>query len=107
MDRIRLTLSVTNLAPYFGDRVFNAAMVGRSKPAPDLFLFAAREMTTEPARALVVEDSVTGVAAGKAAGMTVWGFVGGSHANGDNSVEHLTDAGATRILRSMAEFSTR
>ena len=57
-----------------------AAMVTRGKPAPDLFLARRREHGRGgPARTLVVEDSVDGVRAGKAAGMTVWGFVGGSH----------------------------
>ena len=54
-------------------------MVERGKPAPDLFLYAAEKMRTDPARTLVIEDSVSGVSAGKAAGMTVWGFIGGSH----------------------------
>ena len=54
-------------------------MVERGKPAPDLFLYAAESMRADPRRTLVIEDSVSGVTAGKAAGMTVWGFVGGSH----------------------------
>ena len=54
-------------------------MVKRGKPAPDLFLYAAEKMRADPRRTLVIEDSVSGVRAGKAAGMTVWGFVGGSH----------------------------
>ena len=58
----------------FGDDVANG------KPAPDLFLHAAAKMHVQPADCIVVEDSPVGVAAGVAAGMTVIGFVGGSHA---------------------------
>ena len=47
--------------------------------APDLFLFAAREMSTPPERCLVIEDSAAGIEAGLAAGMNVWRYVGGSH----------------------------
>jgi beta-phosphoglucomutase-like phosphatase (HAD superfamily) len=49
------------------------------KPAPDLFLFAAERMNARPDESIVVEDSASGVAAGVAAGMTVLGFIGGSH----------------------------
>jgi beta-phosphoglucomutase-like phosphatase (HAD superfamily) len=54
-------------------------MVARGKPAPDLFLHAARSLGAEPARCLVIEDSEAGVAAAKSAGMAVWRFIGGSH----------------------------
>ena len=47
--------------------------------APDLFLFAAREMSTPPEHCLVIEDSAAGIEAGLAAGMNVWRYVGGSH----------------------------
>jgi len=79
LDRVSLSLSLTGLARHFGDRLYTAQMVDRGKPAPDLFLYAARRMQADPARTLVIEDSVSGVRAAKAAGMTVWGFVGGSH----------------------------
>jgi HAD superfamily hydrolase (TIGR01509 family) len=104
MDRINLTLSVTKLAPYFDGCVYNGAMVARSKPAPDLFLFAAAAMGADPVRTLVVEDSETGVAAGKAAGMTVWGFTGGSHHVGPDGEQRLINAGADRIFASMTEL---
>jgi HAD superfamily hydrolase (TIGR01509 family) len=104
IDRIRLTLSVTRLAGYFADRIFNAAMVENGKPAPDLFLLAARAMNQRPERALVIEDSISGVRAGKAAAMTVWGFVGGSHCRGRDVAGQLTAAGADRIFDSLAEL---
>ncbi len=104
LERIRQTLSVTHLDGYFADRIFNAAMVENGKPAPDLFLLAAREMNHRPQRALVVEDSESGVRAGKAAEMTVWGFVGGSHCRGRDVAAQLTAAGADRIFDSLGEL---
>jgi len=59
--------------------VFTKNQVARGKPAPDLFLFAAKTMDADPARCLVIEDSVSGVMAGAAAGMTVVGFTGTAH----------------------------
>jgi HAD superfamily hydrolase (TIGR01509 family) len=103
-ERIRLSLSITGLAGFFGERIFTSAMVDRAKPAPDLFLLAASSMGVDPARALVVEDSVNGVLAAKAAGMVVWGFTGGSHYAGRDIAPALKAAGAGRVFDSMADF---
>lgn len=103
-DRIRLSLSLTALASFFGDRIFDATMVERGKPAPDLFLLAAERMRARPERTLVIEDSVSGVVAGKAAGMTVWGFIGGGHYTGRDAGGMLADAGADRIVETMADL---
>ncbi|MER5935449.1 HAD family hydrolase [Streptomyces sp. NPDC002054] len=73
--RIRAGHRAAGLSEWFGDwRLFSAEDVGRGKPAPDLFLHAAREMGVEPARCVVVEDSPLGVQAAVAAGMDVYGF---------------------------------
>jgi HAD superfamily hydrolase (TIGR01509 family) len=80
VERIRLSLTVTGLIDRLPD-IFSATMVKNGKPAPDLFLHAAREMNVEPANCLVIEDSPAGIEAAKAAGMTVFAFTGGSHAN--------------------------
>ena len=104
LDRVALSLVLTGLAPHFGDRLYTSQMVPRGKPAPDLFLYAAAQMKTEPMRTLVVEDSVSGVAAAKAAGMTVWGFVGGSHYRSGDGRNMLSDAGADRVFERMADF---
>ncbi|WP_037912090.1 HAD family hydrolase [Actinacidiphila yeochonensis] len=74
-ERIRVALRKTGLYDRFGeDRIFSAQDVGRGKPAPDLFLHAAESLGVAPARCAVVEDSLLGVQAGTAAGMTVFGF---------------------------------
>jgi beta-phosphoglucomutase-like phosphatase (HAD superfamily) len=79
-------------------------MVKHGKPAPDLFLFAADRMATPPARCLVIEDSVAGVTAGKAAGMTVLGFTGGSHCRPGHG-DKLRAAGAETVLESVHQLS--
>lgn len=73
-ERIRLTLSCTGLWDRFAGRVFSAQDVGRGKPAPDLFLYAAASLGAEPNRCAVVEDSPAGVTAANAAGMTSFAF---------------------------------
>lgn len=75
-DKLRTTLSRTGLYPRFQGRIFSATEVARGKPHPDLFLYAAERMGVEPHRCAVVEDSVYGVEAGCAAGMTVFGYTG-------------------------------
>jgi HAD superfamily hydrolase (TIGR01509 family) len=104
LDRVSLSLDVTGLAPHFGDRVYSAQMVRHGKPAPDLFLHAAEKMRASPDRTLVIEDSVSGVRAAKAAGMTVWGFVGGSHYRGRDGGAILSAAGADRVFARMGDF---
>jgi HAD superfamily hydrolase (TIGR01509 family) len=97
-ERIRTSLAVTGLEKFFGPDVFSASSVERGKPAPDLFLFAADAMQTDPARCVVIEDSTPGVAAGRAAGMRVVGFTGASHCVPTLS-DQLREAGAQEIAR--------
>jgi len=75
--RVRACLELTGLLDRFDGRIFAAEDVERGKPHPDLFLLAARTMGADPARTAVVEDSPAGVRAGRAAGMTVFGFAPG------------------------------
>jgi len=70
-------LGLTDLYDRFVGRIFSAEDVAHGKPAPDVFLFAAEQMGTPPSRCAVIEDSVSGVEAGIAAGMTVFAFGGG------------------------------
>jgi HAD superfamily hydrolase (TIGR01509 family) len=104
IDRVSLSLKVTGLAPHFDGRLYTAQMVEHGKPAPDLFLYAAAKMQTSPARTLVIEDSVSGVQAAKAAGMIVWGFIGGSHYRTRDGRAILSAAGADRVFARMTDF---
>lgn len=88
-EKIRLTLAITGLLPRFDGRIFSAYDIGVWKPDPGLFLHAARTMGHTPAATAVIEDSVPGVQAGVAAGMTVFGFAGSG-----TTVEALAGEGA-------------
>ena len=79
-ERLNLSLGLTGLAPLFGAHVYSATQVAHGKPAPDLFLLAARNLGVDPSGCVVVEDSPAGILAAQAAGMRVVGFLGGSHA---------------------------
>ena len=103
-QRLAYTLSVSGLAPRFGAHVYSSDQVARGKPAPDLFDHAAAQMGVAANAALVIEDSVNGVRAGKAAGMTVWGYVGGSHHAGRDGAGVLTAAGADRVFDDMHDL---
>ncbi|WP_031078114.1 HAD family hydrolase [Streptomyces sp. NRRL WC-3742] len=76
-EKMRHTLGRTGLFGHFEGRIFSATEVGRGKPAPDIFLHAARSMGVDPAACLVVEDSPAGVTAARAAGMRSLGYAGG------------------------------
>lgn len=74
-ERIRVGHLVTGLDEWFEDSwIFSSQDVGRGKPAPDLFLYAAERMGVPAERCVVVEDSPLGVEAARAAGMDVYGF---------------------------------
>jgi HAD superfamily hydrolase (TIGR01509 family) len=103
-DRIRLTLRVTGLLDLFEPHVFSAAEVARGKPAPDLFLHAARSMGVPPADCVVVEDSPAGLAAAAAAGMRAVAFLGGSHAGPARLAEAVAVFPVIATLHSMADL---
>ncbi|GAB4064171.1 HAD-IA family hydrolase [Ancylobacter sonchi] len=104
-ERLRRTFATTGLAPLVEGRVFSADDVARGKPAPDLFLHAARIMGDVPTdRCLVIEDSVAGVVAARAAGMRVIGFCGGSHIQPGHDAR-LLELGADRILTDHSQLA--
>jgi beta-phosphoglucomutase-like phosphatase (HAD superfamily) len=102
MGGLERKLKRTGLWDHFAPHVYSADHVVDAKPAPDLFLHAAAALATAPADCLVLEDSVNGVIGAKAAGMTVWGFLGGGHAT-DALGDHLLAVGASRLVRDWAE----
>jgi HAD superfamily hydrolase (TIGR01509 family) len=87
---------------HFAPHVYSAEDVVHAKPAPDLFLHAARNLKIAPAACLVIEDSINGVTAARAAGMRAWGFLGGGHMD-DHIGERLLGAGAERLVRDWDE----
>ncbi|MEU0384588.1 HAD family hydrolase [Streptomyces chartreusis] len=97
-ERIRVGHRTTGLDRWFDEgRIFSSQDVGRGKPAPDLFLYAAERMGVAPERCVVVEDSPLGVRAAVAAGMDVYGFTAMTPAD--------KLAGATQLFSDMAELA--
>jgi len=103
-ERIALSLRVTGLLPHFEGRLFSASMVRHGKPAPDLFIHAAAAMGCPPGATVVIEDSPVGIAAARAAGMRVLGFLGGSHATGKAHRAALEALGPDAVLDDMREL---
>jgi beta-phosphoglucomutase-like phosphatase (HAD superfamily) len=91
-------LELQGFKKYFIDEhIFTKIQVENPKPAPDLFLYAAEKMGTEPSRCLVIEDSYAGAKAGVAAGMDVFGFTGVAH-DKEYATHRLTEAGVVDIF---------
>jgi HAD superfamily hydrolase (TIGR01509 family) len=94
-DKMRTTLGITGLLPRFEGRLFSVTQVAHAKPAPDVYLYAARQFDANPQNCIVVEDTPAGVRAGAAAQMTVFGFCAHTPA------ATLSDAGAHRTFEDM------
>ena len=95
--KIRKGLLTCDLLDEFEGRIYSAQEVKQGKPAPDLFLHAAKSMGFEGKRCLVIEDSKPGVLAAKAAKMDVIGFAERSCS------ETLKEVGA-KVVSSMNEI---
>jgi HAD superfamily hydrolase (TIGR01509 family) len=102
--RLDVTLAATGLAETFKGRVFCLDDVQRGKPAPDMFLLAARTMGATPAESLCIDDNVHGIAAARSAGMRAVGFVGASH-NVPGQAETLIAAGAEQVFNDIEAFA--
>jgi HAD superfamily hydrolase (TIGR01509 family) len=103
--RLDMMLTKVGLKPYFEGHIYSAKDLGpgRTKPKPDIYLHGAKQFNANPARCLVIEDSVHGVHAARAAGMRVIGFTGGSHTYPTHA-DRLTDAGAETVISRMTEL---
>jgi HAD superfamily hydrolase (TIGR01509 family) len=102
-ERLHLSLEVTGLASLFGADVYSADEVAHGKPAPDLFLYAATRCGADPADAIVIEDSLPGIAAARAAGMVAIGFAGTGHDVAGMAAE-LARGGAELVVTRMADL---
>lgn len=101
--RAAKSLQMVGLGHLATTNLFTSSMVAHGKPAPDLFFHAAREMGADPARCLVIEDSLTGIRAARAAGMVVWRFIGGSHLK-DRALDEPDDARPDLRFANFSEF---
>ena len=100
LARVRFSLEIAGLDEFFGDRVYVTSMVARPKPAPDIYLHAARGLETPPADCIVIEDSPAGAAAALGAGFRVIGYAPGE------TLAAMRNSGAT-VIRSMDELLGR
>jgi HAD superfamily hydrolase (TIGR01509 family) len=106
-ERIEFMLEKVHLQPFFAGRIFSALEIPskKTKPAPDVFLFAAETLNANPANTFVIEDSVHGVHGARAAGMRVIGFTGAAHSYPGHA-DALTEAGAETVIRRWAELKS-
>ncbi|WP_407115788.1 HAD family hydrolase [Bradyrhizobium sp. LMG 9283] len=102
-SRMQVSLGSTGVYERLAPNIFSSSQVANGKPAPDLFLFAAKEMRVPPERCVVIEDSLAGISGARAAGMIVFGFCGGSHC-GDGHAERLRQAGANLTFADMHQL---
>ena len=101
--KVNLQLRKVGLMRYFEGRIFSGHDQPRSKPFPDVYLAAAAALGADPRRCAVVEDTVTGVRAGVAAGATVFGY--SPPEAGHDSSELLLRAGVAAVFTDMADLA--
>ena len=104
--KMQTTLRLIGLLERFEGRIFSAADVGRGKPFPDLFLFAASQMGADPRRCVVIEDALPGVQAAVAAGMSVFGYVPDDITSMKESEAHPLQGAGAQVFVSMADLPT-
>jgi HAD superfamily hydrolase (TIGR01509 family) len=102
-ERLALSLEVLGMTALFEGGVFSASNVARGKPHPDIFLYAAKQLGVEASDCIVIEDSVNGVIAARAAGAIAIGFTAASHIQPGLDVK-LREAGADHVASSFAEL---
>ena len=102
-ERLMAKLDLTDLAQLIVPHIYSADLVEHGEPAPDLFLLAAERLEVAARERMVIEDSIHGIEAAVAAGMTAIGFTGGSHAD-DKLGRRLKDRGARHVVSSHADL---
>jgi HAD superfamily hydrolase (TIGR01509 family) len=102
-DRLAVCLEVLQMTALFEGRVFSASNVARGKPHPDIFLHASAEIGVSPHKCIVIEDSASGVIAGRAAGCTVIGLLAAGHIR-DGHAATLREAGAHYVVADYLEM---
>ncbi|HEY8359229.1 MAG TPA: HAD family phosphatase [Ramlibacter sp.] len=100
--KVELQLEKCGMLPYFEGRVFSGHEMPRSKPHPDVYLAAMALLGVDATRCAVVEDTVTGIAAGAAAGATVFGY--SPPEAGHDAPEALRAAGAAVTFADLAQL---
>jgi HAD superfamily hydrolase (TIGR01509 family) len=102
-ERVKLALQLTGLLPYFKNAIVTYEDVPQGKPAPDMYLLAAKNAGVKADDCLVVEDSLTGVTAAVDAGCWTLGFTG-TYEDQQAHGEKLKDIGAEAIFSKMADL---
>ena len=98
LARVKLSLQVAGLAGQFGEHIYVSSMVARPKPAPDIYLLAAKRLGAVPSECIVIEDSPASATAAQAAGMRVLGYAP------ENITAAAMQTSGARIIRSMHEL---
>ncbi|MBZ9865419.1 HAD family phosphatase [Mesorhizobium sp. CA15] len=106
-ERVEFMLEKVRLLQFFAGRIFSGLDIPskKTKPAPDVFLYAAEKLGANPKNTFVIEDSVHGIAGARAAGMRVIGFTGAGHSYPGHA-DALTEAGAETVIRRWAELNS-
>jgi HAD superfamily hydrolase (TIGR01509 family) len=104
-ERLKITLGRSGLYDRFAPNIYSAVEVGdhQPKPSPNVYSYAAEQFAKEPRECIVIEDSVFGVMAGRAAGMRVAGFTGGAH-TWPGHADLLTEAGAETVVNRLEDL---
>lgn len=103
MKRLNYTLGITDILPYFENRIFSTEFVSRGKPFPDIYLYSAEKMNVPANECIVIEDSLAGIEGALAAGMTVFAFGGGQHIT-NRIREKLKTSGAHLFFENMYDL---
>ncbi|MEY2781398.1 MAG: hypothetical protein RL307_1102 [Pseudomonadota bacterium] len=96
--KVEMQLRMAGMTEWFGPHVYSGHETPRSKPFPDVYLAAAQALAVDPKRCLVIEDTITGVQAGLAAGAVVWAYTP------EHSRQQLAQSGVARCFAHMDEL---